>query len=152
MAAAHQVCAEHHVFGYRIEHMAALDLEHLATAPYRFSARLHTEFGLEPLKPMLTQTIRLSLPHDPNVPNRLYYLKLVPGGRFVLTCTENNILQLWDLGSPNASPSSLPLATTEVDDQFEVSEILIQPTPNQSGILVLVTFKFRLHGDRCVSF
>jgi hypothetical protein len=157
MAAALQVCTDYHVFGctYQIENMATLDLEHLATAPYRFSARLRTEFGLEPLKPMLTQTIRPSLQHDSNVPStsNFHSVKIVPGGRFAVTCAKNRVLQLWDLGFPNASPSSLPLATTQIIHQSQVSDISIQPTPDQSGILVLVTFRSSAFSiDWCVSF
>jgi hypothetical protein len=145
ITAARQVSADSHVFGctYRFENMATLDLEHVATAPYRFSTRLRNEFGEEPFEPVSTRSI---CHRDSSQGSRLFFcMKLVPGGRFLLTYTLKHILQLWDFGlTPNASLGPLPLATITTNTAERLSILIVmhvQPTSDQSGILVLTLLK-----------
>jgi hypothetical protein len=159
---ARQVCADNHVFGctYQFENMAMLDLEHVATAPQRFATRLRKEFGREPLEPVLTRSIHSSLSpyvHLSGIENSNYSgfvcMKLIPGGRFLVTHTQNNILQLWDLGfAPDARLNPQPLATSTTNSEspewLQKEEILVQRTSHQQGILALT-----MRGShKCVPF
>ena len=142
MTAARRLCTDYFAFGcsYQFEDMTTLDLEDVATAPYRFSARLRTEFVAKTLQPTVTRSI---VPEKSNIFGGFRSVTLVPGGRFLLTCTKHGVLQLWDLGlTPNATPSSQPSATTDVAGWLTRSKILVQPSSDQSGILVLMMLVF----------
>ena len=152
MAAARRLRTDYLAFGcsYQFEDMPTLGLENVATAPYRFSARLRTEFVAKTLQPIVTRNV---VPAKSNIFGGFRYATLVPGGRFLLTCTKNGVLQLWDLGlMPNAFPSPQPSATTDVADWMIESKILVQCSSDQSGILVLMMLRPSHFLSRCGLF
>jgi hypothetical protein len=133
---------------YPIKDMTLLELEHAATSRSRFAARLWNELqGDQPLTPIAIRILRLHPPLSPEIEHPFGHFKnsvLVPGGRFLITSTNTDIVQLWDLGfHPNILINQCPLASVHVsvlDDDFE---LLVQPTVDQRGVLLLTTSNFQ---------
>jgi hypothetical protein len=121
--------------------MVTFDLEHVATAHHRFAARLRNELGAESLTPIMTRIIDPRLhTRGSNIqfPGTISCLKLVPGGRFLLSLSEFGVIQLWDLGfASNVFSSCQPIATATIANN-DWADLWICPTLDGLGILVLM--------------
>lgn len=88
----------------------------------------------EPIQPISTRVLRTQ--YVQGIQDKFIHFNLVPGGRFVITRSDQKLMQLWDLGNePNAILRRTPLATMEVEGSttFAVDTLC---SPNQ-GLLVM---------------
>jgi hypothetical protein len=94
---------------FPLEQMSLDDLEHAALSPRRLRARFQKA---DRTTPFLT---RLFTPHLQGAdlgPNSIFTVKLVPGGRFLLTSNRKGELHLWDIGYNAAGHMKIfPIAT-----------------------------------------
>lgn len=116
-------CSELGIFRptYPRDHMTVTDLEHAATAPYRFIHLLRTELvpsdGDVDVEPKYTQTLVIS--ESGNI--RSAYI--IAGGRYMVTAVGTGVLQLWDLGyKANTQISPLPLASLTLSDFWGIGD------------------------------
>ena len=131
-----RVCVHYGVFAptFPVEDMTVSQLEHSATSPTRFLARLRRELPSGLIQPVCTRMLT-KLPAHSAFRDTI----LVPGGRFLFTRSPGNIIELWDLGFVPDSVIRL-IASEHFDDQLIVIQYL-QPTGDGLGILVIVELK-----------
>jgi hypothetical protein len=130
--------------------MSLAQLQHAATSPSRFSAllRRHSETSNVPIQPIsrrvlaprpLATVSHLSFGGEDD---SFTHLCLVPGGRWLITHTETNLVQLWDLGfgadmiiKPN------PLATVSLgEDAIVQFPPDVQVNRDGKGLLVATSY------------
>ncbi|KAJ7016004.1 hypothetical protein C8F04DRAFT_626851 [Mycena alexandri] len=146
MDALRRVCAGHEVsvLTYPIEKMSLRDLEHAATSPARFIAQISKDWssradgGLVPA--FSTRLLQPRLPKlTPGHLGELLLMRLVPGGRYLVTTSDIGRMSIWDLGyGPAAILNPYPLLSTVLANT--PTQILIQPTKDGKGIRILVYF------------
>ncbi|KAJ7185709.1 hypothetical protein C8R46DRAFT_982472 [Mycena filopes] len=145
MNALRRVCAAHEVsiLTYPMERMSLADLEHAATSPTRFVAQISRDrpsddgvlvpaFSTRLLQPRLPKSV-------PGPLGTLSLMRLVPGGRYLITASNVGRLSLWDLGyGPAAIINPYPLLSALSPVVVLPQQLLIQPTNDRTGIRVLV--------------
>ncbi|KDQ58303.1 hypothetical protein JAAARDRAFT_664121 [Jaapia argillacea MUCL 33604] len=110
-------------------------LEHFVTLPERFLARIKSRIdrGYSTWQPDATRILERHHPHiskwDPAMLGSFESLKLLPGGRFMVTATNNSIIELWDLGyNPSSILPHQPLAYLRVQERLVLTDSTeIQP-------------------------
>ncbi|KAJ7440153.1 hypothetical protein FB451DRAFT_1415324 [Mycena latifolia] len=145
MDALRRVCAAYEVsiWTYPIENMSLADLEHAATSPARFIAQLTKPRTTNDLIPAFLTRIfhprlRKASPADP-VLGQISLMRLIPGGRYLVTSTDTARIYLWDLGySPAAVLNPYPLMSMVLLEA--PAELLIQPTKDHKGFRLLVFY------------
>lgn len=139
------VCSQHGVspVTFPVDQMTLLELEAAATSHYRFNSRLWN--GLtddeEVLEPEAIRVLALSPRSHPSIASvgNFTNVKLIPGGRFLLTATDVGLIQLWDLGhAPDILIQRQALATLVVRNMDTDWVLCAQPTSDGTGVIVLV--------------
>ncbi|KAJ8516844.1 hypothetical protein ONZ45_g5916 [Pleurotus djamor] len=95
------VCAQRGIFtrSFPVKEMSLAQLEHAATSPFRFTNIIRKSTGSTTAQPVAIRLLQPRLPKDMSGENGVFDSSyLVPGGRFLLTRSSRNLLQLWDLG------------------------------------------------------
>ena len=119
--------------------MSRLALEHAAISPFIFTQRLQNagemhEHGLPPA------AIRV-LPCRPDHP-AFVEIALVPGGRFLVTTSLPDLIELWDLGNGSDMMPNKPVAIARLEgatvDEEEHLHTTMQPTPDGKGIRAII--------------
>lgn len=117
--------------------MTSSALEFAASTPFRFSEFLKRQSYNHrfPVQPMVT---RILTPRKlPDSPFHIITLKLIPGGRFLLTYTTDHMLSLWDLGfNPDTMIKPFPVASAKLSPAL--ADFLVQPTSDGLGIHVVM--------------
>lgn len=141
IAAAKRICANHGLFSavFPLTTMSRLELEQLALGPSRFASLVK-----EPIKddrrsrtPNRTRTFYPKAQPDGENPH-INSLRLLPGGRYLLTWTKLVGLFLWDLGLNACAPlPTLPLAHLPSKARFELAQAT--PTPDRQGVRIRCT-------------
>ncbi|CAK5262282.1 unnamed protein product [Mycena citricolor] len=124
----------HGFYPHSSESPSLSELERTATAGQRFTRRFqrhisHDHFGPFPaLKRLYIE------PADPE--EELEHLRMVPGGRFLLT-THDCIVRLWDL----TKPSSGPVSSLEIEPaSFLISVwVRLSPPPNHDPLVIVAS-------------
>ncbi|KAJ7778195.1 hypothetical protein B0H16DRAFT_1502550 [Mycena metata] len=112
-------------------------LEHAATSPARFIAQISKDclvpaFSTRLLQPRLPKL-------TPGNLGELLLMRLVPGGRYLITTSDIGRMSIWDLGyGPAAILNPYPLLSTVL--AHAPNQIFIQPTKDGKGIRILVYF------------
>lgn len=126
-----------------MDEMSLTELEYATTSHYRFTARLWDELGdQQPLSPIAIRILKLHPPRNRSLPSPGGFngFMLIPGGRFLITSTDRNMIQLWDLGfTPDMLIRNRALASVLVDDLNHGFELLVQPSSDGLGIILLTT-------------
>ncbi|KAJ3501326.1 hypothetical protein NMY22_g18968 [Coprinellus aureogranulatus] len=163
-----RVCEQHGIYKptYPMKTMSLSELEYAASRPHRFikfvmefdsNACASSVSSLEDSSPSSVEESSSSPhstrqflcrkePKEGGQPDSLYHISklvLVPGGRFVVTCTNakpretSGVVCLWDLGYSMLSPAEpLPVATTIV--QSEIEGLTACPSENGKDIILAV--------------
>ncbi|KAJ7167449.1 hypothetical protein C8R43DRAFT_175816 [Mycena crocata] len=146
MNALRRVCAAHEVsmLTYPLEKMTLADLEHAATSPGRFIAQISKDRATDDLIPAFST--RLFEP--PSDFGEVCQMRIIPGGRYLVTSSSTARLCVWDLGyGPAAVINPCPLASIGLPsagvDELP-TELLIQPTQNNHGFRLLVFYPLGL--------
>ncbi|KAH6918145.1 hypothetical protein BKA70DRAFT_9449 [Coprinopsis sp. MPI-PUGE-AT-0042] len=133
-----EVCSGHGLplAFFRFPEMTRLDLEHLALAPSQFSDSVRAPIREDPKgrSPASTRTLYPRAQPGGDILH-ISSLRLLPGGRYLLTWTKTIGLFLWDLGC-NAStpPSEVPLAHLPSKAYFYLDQAT--PAPDRCGIRI----------------
>ncbi|KAG6908058.1 hypothetical protein DXG01_006364 [Tephrocybe rancida] len=117
-----KVCHTHGIFepSFDLKKMTLSEIEHAALCPFRFGSLLTTKRPSS-IKPLAT---RLLDNNDETVVD----IHLIPGGRFLLTQTDELKVDLWDLGySPASVIKHLPIASLEPETAVEPDPIISSP-------------------------
>ncbi|KAJ6487826.1 hypothetical protein C8R45DRAFT_994455 [Mycena sanguinolenta] len=135
-----RVCAAHEVsvLTYPLQNMSLRELEHAATSPSRFIAQISKQRPDEEHIPAFCT--RFFNPRLPKAVAGSYgetdSMRLIPGGRYLVTATNSARISVWDLGySPAAVINPYPLASTVLP--FFATHLLIQPTKNHEGFRIV---------------
>ncbi|KAH6918146.1 hypothetical protein BKA70DRAFT_1088533 [Coprinopsis sp. MPI-PUGE-AT-0042] len=146
ITAAKRVCADHGLFSgaFPFLTMSRLELEQLALGPTRFAS-------------IINEPIKEDLKGRPPARTRTFYpkvqpggetlhidsLRLLPGGRYLLTWTRSVGLFIWDLGfNASASLPMLPLARLSSKACFYLDQAT--PTPDRQGVRVRCIVRYVL--------
>lgn len=131
-----RVCTAHEVsvLTYPMENMSLRDLEHAATSPARFIAQISKEWAEGDVIPAFhTRLFQPRLPKS--VPGNLgetALMRLVPGGRYLVTATDLARISVWDLGwRPAEVLNPYPLVSIILPSP--ASQLLVQPAKDQRG-------------------
>ncbi|KAF4583581.1 hypothetical protein EYR38_002335 [Pleurotus pulmonarius] len=101
------ICAQRGIFtrSFPVKDMSLVQLEHAATTPFRFTSLLrHSSHSQQSppssaAQPVAIRLLQPRLPRDFVGDVGIFESSyLVPGGRFLLTRSSRNLLQVWDLG------------------------------------------------------
>ncbi|KDQ49308.1 hypothetical protein JAAARDRAFT_200949 [Jaapia argillacea MUCL 33604] len=125
--------------------MSLTQLEYLAIAPHRFISLIRKSLnnGHKKMIPISTRLLNLDSPSG-LPPPRLTTLRLLPGGRFLLTGSQHSYtVDIWDLGcTPSALIPAFAIASVAVSsflpEDERRSQFLVQPLEDGSGFYVLV--------------
>ncbi|KAK7044780.1 F-box domain-containing protein [Favolaschia claudopus] len=132
------VAQEVSILTFPMENMSLRDLEHAATSPARFIAHLSKQRETEEIIPALSTRIfqpRLPRPLT-GISGDISRMRLIPGGRYLVTTSNLARMSVWDLGHrPAAIIKPYPLVSIVLS--FQPSELLIQPTEDHSGFRIL---------------
>ncbi|KAJ6514203.1 hypothetical protein C8R47DRAFT_1001492, partial [Mycena vitilis] len=129
-----RACIQHDIYtpSFPLTEMSLDELEHAATACGRFSSRLrHNFFEDCTVWPHYVQYLE---PAGHEFEN----LRLIPGGRFLLTSHKRTI-QLWDLGNHLCSPKSLPITSLELAGVNTIESMRTRASSSNSDALVIVS-------------
>ncbi|KAJ7689473.1 hypothetical protein B0H17DRAFT_1066715 [Mycena rosella] len=146
MDALRRVCAAHEVsiLTYPMENMSLADLEHAATSPARFIAQISKDRAADDLIPAFSTRLfeprlpKSSSPTEPLLGN-VSMMRLIPGGRYLVTSSDTAHVCVWDLGySPAAVINPYPFVSTVLPE--EPTDLLIQPTTDHNGFRFLVYY------------
>ncbi|KAJ6627918.1 hypothetical protein B0H10DRAFT_317131 [Mycena sp. CBHHK59/15] len=143
------VCAAHEVslLTYPMGKMSLADLEHAATSPARFLLQLSKkredpsdEDDLVYVPPFSTRLFQPRLPRSSTAQlGEASTMRLVPGGRYLITASNTALVSIWDLGySPASVFNPYPLVSTSVPQQ--PTQLLIQPTQDRRGFRLLLFY------------
>lgn len=136
-SALRRVLDDHGIFHptFPILNMSQKELEHAALVPFRFASLLNSEGSIRPFSTRLHTTPNSINPLEDREFTQCF---LVPGGRYLFTNSNDNWIDLWDLGySPNLMIKPFPVASTEIL-AINSTIIDIQPTPDDVGIQLLL--------------
>ena len=140
MNALRTVCFDYNIFlpTFPLDEMIVPELEQASTCHHRFTARLRNELdNKHPLAPIAIRILKLH-PSETSSLGDFNNMTLIPGGRFLISSTNKDIVQLWDLGfTPDMLIIHKPLASVLVNDLDNAFELLVQPTSDGRGILLL---------------
>ncbi|KDQ50218.1 hypothetical protein JAAARDRAFT_106977, partial [Jaapia argillacea MUCL 33604] len=99
---------------FQTDKMTLVELQHVATSACRFMSHIRRSLsaGHKLMPPIATRLLNLDVPWlDPSDIGR-DMLRLVPGGRFLITTKAKSVVELWDLGyTPTTLIPLYPLAT-----------------------------------------
>ena len=148
-----KACHETQIFKgtYPVEKMTTSELEFATTSHERYLARLWKELPYDSELPLLNPvSIRILTLHPhivPAVEEHPYgYFKhsaIVPGGRFLITTTTTDIVQMWDLGyTPRGLINPCPLASAYVHAMDDDYDMLVQPSSDGNAVRVLLVVSF----------
>jgi hypothetical protein len=133
---------------YPIEDMNRAELEYATTRHNRFLNRLWKGLSdnSELLQPVAIRILTLH-PRIPSVADHPFgYFKqsaLVPGGRFLITTTTSDIVQMWDLGfTPSELIKSCPLTSIHIPALDDEYIMLMQPSSDGNAVRVLLVVIF----------
>ncbi|KAJ7739975.1 hypothetical protein DFH07DRAFT_839507 [Mycena maculata] len=145
ISALRRVCALHEVpmCTYPVENMSLAEFEHAATSPARFLAQIFKNRATDDLIPAFsTRLFKPRLPRfspGPAPLGEVSLIRLIPGGRYLVTSSDANRICVWDLGySPAAIVDPYPLASTVAAGLPR--ELLIQPTKDHRGLRLLTYY------------
>lgn len=136
LTALHRVCEDHALFepSFPTKNMSTKELEYVALSPARVSARMKKGLNETKIAPWKDQPFRASLSENLN----RVTLRVIPGGRYLLTGSIGVGVSLWDLGTnPTSEMPKVPMATTIVRNIG-----LIDTSPTSDGLGILVTTYF----------
>jgi hypothetical protein len=155
IGALRQVCLENGIFEptFPIKDMSRLELEHAVTTRNRFV--LHVlQRALLSAQALRTIFVRIIVPPSSarGADSPIFTdVVLIPGGRFLITATLTEFVQLWDLGfAPLLFRNDRPLAVAEVGNLDSDCKLLTYPTLDGNGILLLVVTSTERYGT-CAS-
>ncbi|EDR03696.1 uncharacterized protein LACBIDRAFT_306800 [Laccaria bicolor S238N-H82] len=136
LTALHRVCEDHALFepSFPTKNMSTKELEYAALSPARVSARMKKGLNETKIAPWKDQPFRALLSENLN----RVTLRVIPGGRYLLTGSIGVGVSLWDLGTnPTSEMPKVPMATTIVRNIG-----LIDTSPTSDGLGILVTTYF----------
>ncbi|KDQ52183.1 hypothetical protein JAAARDRAFT_210734 [Jaapia argillacea MUCL 33604] len=126
-------------------------LEHIASSPIRFVTRLRR--GLQERLTLVHEfserRILSPLPLSSSDRNTggLAALRLVPGGRFMVTATRDGSIELWDLGyDPTSLISQTAIASAKIEQvhfAHDVVQLFCPPSHEPTGVHVLIVSEVR---------
>ncbi|KAJ6514537.1 hypothetical protein DFH09DRAFT_1432646 [Mycena vulgaris] len=122
---------------------SAPQLEHAATSPARFIAHLSKVIPVDDFIPAFSTRIfqpRLpkASPAD-SLLGQVSPMRLIPGGRYLVTSSDTARVSVWDLGfSPATVISPYPLVSIVLSEA--PAEFLIQPTKDHKGFRLVVFY------------
>lgn len=127
--------------------MTTAQLEHAATRPARFAAVLRNGPLSEDVVPLATQILSLSKYAEQleggRTTGHFTFLRLVTGGRFLITITSTFLLQLWRLGlNPDDLLQPYPMVSTFLTAD-DVLDMLPQVFSGGLSLRVLVVAKIQ---------
>ncbi|KAJ3529116.1 hypothetical protein NMY22_g9130 [Coprinellus aureogranulatus] len=169
LRALNRVCEQHGIYKptYPMRTMSLSELEYAASRPHRFikfvmefdsnacassvssleDSSSHSAAEESSSSPHLTrQFLCRKEPKEEGQPDSLYHilkLVLVPGGRFVVTCTNakpretSGVVCLWDLGYSMLSPVEPHLVATTIA-QSEIEELTACPSEDGKDIILAI--------------
>jgi hypothetical protein len=139
---------------FPIDSMSLAQLEHAATADYRFTSFMRSHLKSDDNingddRPLPGYTTRL-LSFNHGSADRFGTAQyLVPGGRFLLASTDDGVLGCWDLGySPDTAISPHPIATTRTLDLNPLNAMDVQCA--NGGVDLLICYCDAPAGPRYV--
>ncbi|KAJ7108610.1 hypothetical protein C8R44DRAFT_803195 [Mycena epipterygia] len=143
LGALRRVCAAHDVsiLTYPIEKMTLAALEHAATSPARFLAQMSKNRATDDQVPAFsTRLFQPRLPKSsPGDLGEVRLIRLIPGGRYLVTSSSGARISVWDIGySPAAVLNPYSVVSTVLAEA--PTELLIQPTKNRKGFRILVFY------------
>lgn len=126
-----------------MENMSVVELEHAATSPARFLAQVSKDRATDDLIPAFsTRLFQPRLPKlspDPGALGEVSLMRLIPGGRYLVTSSDMARISVWDLGyGPAAILNPYPLVSTVLT--VSPTDLLIQPTEDLKGFRLLVYY------------
>lgn len=141
MDALRRVCDQQGIFTATFEPMTDLslsELKHAATAPMRLLAHLK-RCSLNGHTPRLCTRI---LENSELVGRAFESFILVPGGRFLVTCTQT-VMQLWDLGyTPKAIIGPCPVVSIDIEAGSEAPCLIgLRAASDGSGLRIILELK-----------
>ncbi|KDQ50221.1 hypothetical protein JAAARDRAFT_112616, partial [Jaapia argillacea MUCL 33604] len=88
------------VSSFPTDKMSLVELQHVATSARRFMSRIRRSLnaGHELMPPIATRLLNLNVLSLDPLDARRDMLRLVPGGRFLITAKAKSMVELWDLG------------------------------------------------------
>ncbi|KAH6918155.1 hypothetical protein BKA70DRAFT_1416169 [Coprinopsis sp. MPI-PUGE-AT-0042] len=136
MQAARNACWDNSLLSssFPFEKMSMGDLEHLALSPHRF-CKIISENHWATRAPVQT---RIFIPRASRSEGTLPIdtVHLLPGGRYLVTGTDNKGLYLWDLGlNADVRPCFLPIAHAAVTADFGIHGVI--PTEDRAGVRIV---------------
>ncbi|KAH6918115.1 hypothetical protein BKA70DRAFT_1554255 [Coprinopsis sp. MPI-PUGE-AT-0042] len=133
-----KVCSSHGLplAFFSFPDMTRLDLEQLALAPAQFSDSVRAPIREDPKgrSPACTRTLHPRAQPGGDILH-ISSLRLLPGGRYLLTWTETIGMFLWDLGHDASHPPvEVPLAHLPSKARFDLDQAT--PTPDRCGVRI----------------
>jgi hypothetical protein len=120
---------------FPVQEMSINALEHAATSLTRFSSFLWRQLGEVPLGPVAEQIIHSKLSAQGN----FWGFAVASGGRFLVTSTDAERVQLWDLGyAAGTFIGNKPRSSIHIPNMPPDGVQGVQNTLDGMGILVLV--------------
>jgi hypothetical protein len=114
--------------------MSDEELEHLARSPARFEAKISrsARAGEQPMQPYQRRIITTWLDNT-RVPT-IDTAHLLPGGRYLVTCSSRTGIYVWDLGyNGDVAPKAKPAMFIRVPEDF----VFGAAWPNTSGFRLI---------------
>ncbi|KDQ49306.1 hypothetical protein JAAARDRAFT_200947 [Jaapia argillacea MUCL 33604] len=125
--------------------LSQAELERITTAPHIFISRIRR--AVDERRTSVNSAVTRHLIRSPLIePRQFHRLKLVGGGRFLVTSTEDGLLELWDLGYlPSALLPLHPVASTAVTGIGSFDDCLhVNPRGDGSGFIILFISSSRM--------
>ncbi|KII87651.1 hypothetical protein PLICRDRAFT_42154 [Plicaturopsis crispa FD-325 SS-3] len=122
---------------FPVERMTLPQLEHAATASYRFLCQIRRTGKQGYLQPLATRVLKA--PSDTRDRVTFRQSLIIPGGRFLLTESSDDLLQLWDLGfhaDTVIDPS--PIASVKIHPSAGDYYPTTHPTADGQGLVIRV--------------
>ncbi|KAJ7289282.1 hypothetical protein C8J57DRAFT_428983 [Mycena rebaudengoi] len=135
--AARRICIRHELClaSFPFAEMGLRELEHIAMAPGRFASRLRRGFS-DPECPGVAPHHSRTLTSIDGPTDELLDVRLIPGGRFLVTTSRCNV-RLWDLGiGPISLDRAVPTASKTMEGVIRSTRLRASP----AGSEVLVIF------------
>ena len=121
---------------FPLEEMSQRAIEHAATSPSRFVNLFMKKDVRLPVHPFATRLLT-SRSRGGRDDGALDSFRLVPGGRFLISCSVKGVIHLWDLGyTSEAMIKPFPIASMT---SFGAQILTIQPTVDHVGIRMVLS-------------